>query len=83
MKSHIQNKKNGGIRELLTALNKIIRNQGSYFVVTMNNDLKIICVLGAPLKSMEGFFQKKKKKPFNHDRTKTFLAKKIMGGCSK
>ena len=49
MKSHIQNKKNGGIRELLTALNKIIRNQGSYFIVTMNNDLKIICVLGAPL----------------------------------
>ena len=49
MKSQIQNKKNGGIGELLITLNKIIRNQGTYFVVIMNNHLKIISVLGAPL----------------------------------
>ena len=49
VKSQIQNKRNGRIGELLVTLNKIIRNQGSYFVVTMNNRLKIISVLGAPL----------------------------------
>ena len=49
MKSQIQNKRNGGIRELLITLNKIIRNQGTYFVVIMNNRFKIISVLGAPL----------------------------------
>ena len=50
MKSQIQNKKNGGIVELLIpTLNKIIRNQDTYFVVIMNNHLKIISVLGAPL----------------------------------
>ena len=50
MKSQIQNKKNGGIVELLiTTLNKIIRNQGTYFVAIMNNRLKIISVHGAPL----------------------------------
>ena len=49
MKSQIQNKKNGGIGELLITLNKIIRNQGTYFVVIMNNRLKIISVLGVPL----------------------------------
>ena len=49
VKSQIQNKRNGGIGELPVTLNKIIRNQGSYFVVTMNNRLKIISVLGAPL----------------------------------
>ena len=50
MKSQIQNKKNGGIVELLIpTLNKIIRNQGTYFVVIMNNRLKIISVLVAPL----------------------------------
>ena len=38
MKSQIQNKKNGGIVELLIpTLNKIIRNQDTYFVVIMNN----------------------------------------------
>ena len=37
MKSQIQNKKNDGIGELLITLNKIIRNQGTYFVVIMNN----------------------------------------------
>ena len=41
MKSQIQNKENGGILELLKTLNKIIRNQGTYFVVIMNNRLKI------------------------------------------
>ena len=50
MKSQIQNKKNGGIVELLIpTLNKIIRNQGTYFAVILNNRLKIICVSGAPL----------------------------------
>ena len=49
MKSQIQNKKNGGIGGLLTTLNQIIRNQGTYFVVIMNNRLKIISVLVAPL----------------------------------
>ena len=49
MKSQIQNKKNGRIGELLITLNKNIRNQGTYFVVIMNNCLKIISVLGAPL----------------------------------
>ena len=48
MKSQISNKKNGGIRELLITLNKIIRNQGTYFVVIMNSRFKIINVLGAP-----------------------------------
>ena len=41
--------KNGGIGELLITLNKIIKNQGTYFVVIMNNCLKIVSVLGAPL----------------------------------
>ena len=50
MKSQIQNKKNGGIVELLIpTLNKIIRNQDTYFVVIMNNRLKIISVHGATL----------------------------------
>ena len=50
IKSQIQNKKNGEIVELLIpTLNKIIRNQGTYFVVIMNNRLKIISVHGAPL----------------------------------
>ena len=42
MKSQIQNKKNGGTAELLIpTLNKVIGNQGTYFVVIMNNRLKI------------------------------------------
>ena len=50
MKPQIQNKKNGGIVELLIPkLNKVIRNQGTYFVVIMNNRLKIISVRGVPL----------------------------------
>ena len=50
MKFQIQNKKNGGIVELLIpTLNKIISNQGTYFVVVMNNRLRIINVHGAPL----------------------------------
>ena len=76
MKSQIQNKKNGGIVELLIpTLNKIIRNQDTYFVVIMNNRPKIISVYGAPLYSMGGFSQKKA----SHEGTKTFLGKKIMG----
>ena len=54
MKSQIQNKqkKNSGIVELLIpTLNKIIRNQNTYFVVTMNNRLKITSVhMVLPLK---------------------------------
>ena len=43
-------KKNGGIVELLIpTLNKIIRNQDTYFVVIMNSPLKIISVHGVPL----------------------------------
>ena len=50
MKSQIQNKKNGGIMELLIPiLNKIMKNQGTYFVAVMNNRLKIISVRGATL----------------------------------
>ena len=50
MKPQIQNKKNGGIVELLIpTLNTIIRNQDTYFVVIMSNRLKIISVRGAPL----------------------------------
>ena len=50
MKFQIQNKKNGGIVELLIpTLKKIISNQGTYFVVVMNNRLRIINVHGAPL----------------------------------
>ena len=59
MKSQIQNKKNGGTGKLLITLNKIIRNQGTYFIVIMNNRLKIISVLGAPLKVWEHLFQRK------------------------
>ena len=49
MKSQVQNKENGGIGELLITLNKIIRNQSTYFVVIMSNCLKIVSVLGASL----------------------------------
>ena len=79
MKSQIQNKKNGGIGEILIGLSKVIRNQGTYFVVTMNNHMKIISVLGAPLLSVGGFLQKKKKKLFSHERAKAFLGKKKYG----
>ena len=41
---------NGGIVELLIpTLNKIVRSQDIYFVVIINNRLKIISVHGAPL----------------------------------
>ena len=86
MKSQIQiqkkkkKKNNGGIGELLITLNKIIRNQGTYFVVIMNNRLKIISLLVLPSKVREDVFQKKA----SHERTKTFLGKKkLSGGCSK
>ena len=66
----------------LSTLNKIIRNQDTFFVVIMNNPLKIIsvatwCML--PSKVWEEFFQKK----FSCERTKHFCAKKVWGGCSK
>ena len=81
MKFQIQNKKDGGIGELLITLNKIIRNQGTYFIVIMNNRLKIISVFGTPLKSMGGFFPKRKA---SYERTKRFFGQnKLSGGCSK
>ena len=36
MKSQIQNKENSRIGKLLITLNKVVRNQGTYFVVIMN-----------------------------------------------
>ena len=75
MKFQIQNKNNGRVVELLIpTLNKIIRYEGIYFIVIMNNGLKIISVHGAPLKNMGGFFPKT-----FHVGTKTFLGKKTMG----
>ena len=44
---------------LMPTLNEIIRNQGTYFVVIMNNCLKIISVHCALPLSMGGFFPKK------------------------
>ena len=50
MTFQIQKKKKGGIVELLIPiLNKIIRSQGTYFLVIINNRLEIISVHGAPL----------------------------------
>ena len=49
MKSQVQEKKNRMVELLIPTLNKIIRNQDTYFVVIMNNRLKIISVHGAPL----------------------------------
>ena len=79
MKSQIQNKKNDGIVELLT-LNKIIRTQGTYFVVIMNNRLKIvsICVV-QPSNVWEDF----SKKRLLFRRPKLFWDKTLWGGCSK
>ena len=56
-------------------LNKIIRNQGTYFIVIMNNRLKIISVLGAPLKVWEHLFQRKS---FSWEE-KNFFGKKNYG----
>ena len=54
-----QKKKNGEIVELLIpTLNKIIGQQDTYFVVIMNNRLKIINVYMV-LPSIGGFFPKK------------------------
>ena len=59
MKSQVQEKKNRMVELLIPTLNKIIRNQDTYFVVIMNNRLKIISVHGAPLYVWKDFFQKK------------------------
>ena len=59
MKSQIQNKNNGGIGELLITLNRVIRNQGTCFVVTMNNRLKISNNQMLPSKVWDEFFKKK------------------------
>ena len=80
MKSQTQNKKNGGIGEILITLNKIIRNQGTYFVVIMNNRLKIFSVLGASLYSMGRFFPKKS---FAWEDRNFFGLKKLWESCSK
>ena len=47
-----------------------------YFVVIMNNCLRIVSVHGAPSKVWEDFFQKTSS---DHEGTKPFLGKKIMG----
>ena len=74
VKSQIQNKRNGRIGELLVTLNKIIRNEGSYFVVTMNNRLKIMCTWCSPLKYGRIFSKKK----LLMRGQKVFWAKKVM-----
>ena len=72
MKFQIQNKKNCKIVELLITLNKIIKNQGTYFVVIMNNRLNLIMVLLS--KVWENFFPKKS---FSWEDRKLFWAKKL------
>ena len=59
----------------MPTLNKIIRNQDTYFVAIMNNRLKIISVHGVSSKVWEDFFPKKA----SHKGTKTFLGKKSYG----
>ena len=53
IQSYVRTWTNGGIiiivELLIPTLNKIIRNQGTYFVVIMKYHLKIIIVRGAPL----------------------------------
>ena len=56
--------------ELLITLNKIIKNQGTYFVVVMNNRLNSIMVLSS--KVWGDFFQKKA----SHERTENFFRQK-------
>ena len=56
MKSQIQKKKVEFLELLVSTLNKIIRNQDTFFVVIMNNCLKVISAHGAPLYGMGGFF---------------------------
>ena len=75
MKSQIQNKKNVGVVELLT-LNKTIRTQGTYFVVIMNNRLKIVSIyVVLPSNVWEDF----SKTRLLFRRPKHFLGQKIMG----
>ena len=72
MKSQIQNKKNGGIGELLITLNKIIRNQqGAYYEQSSQNNQ---CTWCSPLK-YGSIFQKKL--PMRGQ--KLLWAKQIMG----
>ena len=59
MKSQIQKKKVEFLELLVSTLNKIIRNQDTFFVVIMNNCLKVISAHGAPLYGMGGFFRKR------------------------
>ena len=61
MKSQIKKKKKKVefVELLVSLLNKIIRNQDTFFVVIMNNRLKIISAHGAPLCGMGGFFPEK------------------------
>ena len=60
---------------LVSTLNKTIKNQDTFFIVTMNNCLKIISAHDAPLYDIGGFFPKK----VSREGTKPFLGKKIMG----
>ena len=73
-------KKNGGIVELLIlTLNQIIRNEDAYFVVIMNNRLKIISVRCSHLRYRRIFSKIK----LLMRGQKLFLPKKLWGGCSK
>ena len=75
-------KKNGEIVELLIpTLNKIIRNQGTYFVVIKNSRLKIISLpmWCSPLKYGRIF----SKKDFSWGDKSFFWAKESWGGCFK
>ena len=81
MKTQIKKKKkkkNGEIVELLIpTLNKIIKNRDIYFLVIMNNRLKIISVHSALLWSMGGFFPKKS---FSWGDKNFFGQTKLLGG---
>ena len=76
MKIQIQNRI---VELLIPTLNKIISNQGTYFVAVMNNRLKIISEHGAPLSSMERFFPKKAS---DMEETINFWGEKIMDRLS-
>ena len=65
---------------LVSTLNKIFRNQDTFFVVILNNRLKIISLHGVqsvynPSMVWEDFFPKK----VSREGTKTFLGIEIMG----
>ena len=63
---------------LIPTLNKIIKNQDTYFVVIVNNRLKIISVHGVSLYSVGGFFPRKA----SHEGTKLFWVIELWRGFS-